>query len=117
MDQGILTKATTELINNSEYNTSFETMELIEENDEIIRINPKDSHSTHLIKLNEFIKINIAKNKFNNPYTRNDISFSQEHLELLLKLKKDLIKSIKNIPHELFVDFIAILLFVSTVKQ
>lgn len=99
-DHGEITISTRDIIDSSEFNTSLETTDIIEPEQEIVLI--KANKSTHLFLINEFVKSNISKRNYINPYNRNIISFSDTDLNILNKIKKDIIKSMKNIPHEIF---------------
>jgi hypothetical protein len=106
-DHGEILISTKELIDNAEFNTSLETTDIIEPEQEIVLI--KANKSTHLFLINEFVKSNISKRNYINPYNRNIISFSDTDLSKLNKLKREIIKSMKNIPHEIFEKMINVM--------
>lgn len=112
-DKGFITKATQVLINKSQYNTSLETMEIINENDDIVSIEPYNSESKHLVLLSEFIRMNINSREFKNPYTRNCVFFNNEDLFVIKKLKKELLQALKTVPHEIFMKFLDILFIIN----
>ena len=105
-DKGIISLSNKELVSNAEYNTSLETMELIDENVEVIIITPANTQVSHLVLLPEFIRMNVQRGKFKNPYTRNEVEFSEEDSERLYSMRKELIKTLKTVPHEIFVKFV-----------
>ena len=109
-DKGSICISTNNLINSAKYNTSLETMDLIEENTEIVLIIPNGTTTNHIIDLKEFIRMNLRKGGiFKNPYTRNDVEFSEDDTKKLLEMRKQLLKTLKTLPHQIFIKFVQVL--------
>lgn len=107
-DSGDIKEITINDLTNAEYKVSLETMEEISVDEKCVIITPNKCNNYHIILLDEFIKSNLH-GKFKNPYSRNFVEFSCDNLEILENLRKNYIKSLKNIPHEIFIRFLSIL--------
>lgn len=107
-DSGNIKEIAIDDLTNAEYKVSLETMEEISINKKCVIITPDKCVNYHILLLDEFIKSNLH-GKFKNPYNRNIVEFSDENLEILENLRKNFIKSLKNIPHEIFIHFLKIL--------
>jgi len=112
VEKGKISNAIKNVITSAQYNTSLETMDLIEEGQEIVCIEiPTNGETpvTHLVLLKEFVRMNLGRGMFNNPYTRNNVEFSEEDTDKLNSLKKEVLKSLKKLPHDTFIKFVNVL--------
>ena len=116
MDHGVIEKATAQLLSAAEYNNSLETMELIAEGENCIIITPDKCKNNHVILVDEFIKSNLHQPEFMNPYTRNTVKFSTADLDHLTRLKKELIKTMHNDLHEIFVRFLKLGIYIPQIS-
>jgi len=84
----------------------MESLEEIENDEIIVKIYPYQSSTTHLIKLRDFIRFNMDKEKYTNPHNRNLLNFSDEDLLILQKAKDDEIELLKSLPNKVFTKLV-----------
>lgn len=107
-EPGKIDQVSKNILEKSEYKCSLETMEEIEMETECVIIKPDHCPSYHVILIEEFVRSNLFGD-FKNPYTRNKVEFDKNDHEKITNLRIQYIKSLKNIPHELFSRFLRIL--------
>jgi hypothetical protein len=116
MDSGRISILTSKDKEISEYCITLEDMEEINLGSTVIIINPNGCNNLHIIEMSDFIRTNLNKDDYYNPYSRNKIQFSNDDLEELKIKHETEIQRIKNLPKQIYLQLIEILKLVQTNK-
>lgn len=109
MDKGKVKLLEDTDLTNAQYKEDLESMEIIELGEKVVVINPHHSSSQHVIKCVDFVRSNLDKLEFENPYNRNKVEFVPEDLSELVELKKQFLSQVKSIPHEIFLQLMELI--------
>lgn len=109
MDKGQIKLLEETDLANAQYKEDLETMEVIDLGERVVLVYPHNSSSQHVIKCVDFVRSNLDKLEFENPYNRNKVEFEADALSELVELKKYLLSQVKSIPHEIFLQLLELI--------
>ena len=116
MDSGKISILSIEDKNKSEYCITLESMEDIEIGSQVVIINPINCSGLHIIELTDFIRTNMDKEEYYNPYNRNKIEFNDIDTQTLLDKKNEEKQRIHELPKQIYLQLIEILKIISDNK-
>jgi len=109
MDKGKIKNLVEEDLADAQYKEDLETMESIELGEKVVVIKPYSSHAVHILKVSDFVKSNLDKLEFENPYSRKKVEFEEDDKNELQDIRKELLSKVKSIPHEIFLKLLTLI--------